>query len=105
MLYYFYATSTSPDPGDRASSTPRSRPATIFAKDLQDEFGGRFEYHAYDVSTIEGLSRFLEFGGTALPMFRLVDEQGHSEQFTGTGTFMTLRAHLQRAIEDYSERD
>lgn len=101
VLYYFYASSdTARGVGTDAQALAA---ADTFAKDLKNGLDGEFEYHAYDVSTIEGLSRFLEFGGTSLPMFRLVTEKGQSEQFTGSGTMMTVRSHLERAIVNYRE--
>ncbi|HEY3318438.1 MAG TPA: rhodanese-like domain-containing protein [Coriobacteriia bacterium] len=102
VLYYFYIDPSAIKPGQEFKYQQAALDdADRFANALKDEFGGNFEYHAYDVTTLEGQVRFLEFGGEAVPMFRLVDEDGHSQQYTGIGTIQTVRAHLKRAIDGY----
>ncbi len=104
VLYYFHM-----DPGAARPSLvgmtiqyeDAMKSADDFIAALRGEFPGEFEYHGYDITTADGLGRFLEFGETKVPMFRLVDEDGHSEQFVGIGTMQTVRAHLKRAIENY----
>lgn len=104
VLYYFYTTGTLEDTlvgKDLASPADSISEANAFASQMKHDFDGRFEYQAYDVNTPEGLAQFIEFGGTKLPLFRLVTEKGQSEQYTGTGTFRTVRSHLERAIATY----
>jgi phage shock protein E len=102
VLYYFYATPSSMIASDAAAlDIPSINTATAFTRQLRTEFGGRFEYRPYDISTIAGMSQFLDFGGMKLPMWRLVTEDGTSEQYVGTGTMQTIRAHLKRAIDGY----
>lgn len=105
VLYYFYL-----DPADdrlQLAGTDITfqqdalKTANDFAKQLRDEFGDQYDYITYDVRTPEGLLRFVEFQGSELPMFRLVDENGRAEQFTGLGTLETVRSHLKRAIDGY----
>lgn len=107
VVYYFYI-----DPSDKVPLSDRQlgtydqnavKTANKFIADLRDEFDGKFEYDPYKVTTIEGLSTFLEFGGTDVPMIRLVDEKGHAEQFTGLGTLQTVRSHLKKAIDAYEK--
>lgn len=104
VLYYFYADGPLNVQGSWTRDNGAIEQANQFAEALDEEFDGRFVYRKYDLNTVEGLARFLEFDGIAAPMFRLVDQHGNYEQFTGTGTLEQVRSRLKRAIEAYEEK-
>lgn len=110
VVYYFYM-----------SWDPKRPVSDAFIKGLKAEFPGEFELHKVNAWTLDGLIELMEFGGIqsnlvtssplaveaptpstlTIPTFRLVDEQGHDEQYTGYDQMVKVRTHLKRAVEKY----
>lgn len=77
----------------------------VFLNDLDEEFGGQYEFHKYNVGTEEGYDHFAKFTNGVLPMLVLVKEDGEEYKTGKEINAVKLRADLQRAAKAYEGAD